>query len=35
MNNSKKRYFHIDSDASTNQVYALLDAVQSDNEDEI
>ena len=35
MNNNKKRHFHIDSDASTNQVYALLDAVQSENEDEI
>ena len=35
MNNNLKRSFHIDSDASTDQVFTLLDAVQSDNEDEI
>ena len=35
MNNNPKRHFHIDSDASTDQALKLLDAVQSDNEDEI
>ena len=35
MNNNQKRPFHIDSDASTDQVFTLLDAVQSDNKDEI
>ena len=35
MNNSWKRYFHVDSDASKNQLFMLLDAVQSDNKDEI
>ena len=35
MNNYQKRLFDIDSDASTDQVFKLLDAVQSDNEDEI
>ena len=35
MNNDQKRPFHIDSDASTDQVFTLLDAVQSDNKDEI
>ena len=35
MNNIEKRPFHIDSDASTDQVFTLVDAVQSDNEDEI
>ena len=34
MNDNQKRYFHIDSNASTDQVFMLLDAVQSDNEDE-
>ena len=34
MNNDRKRHFHIDSDASTDEVFTLLDAVQSDNEDE-
>ena len=34
MNNDGKRHFHIDSDASTDEVFTLLDAVQSDNEDE-
>ena len=32
---TKKRPFHIDSDASTDQVFTLLDAVLSDNADEI
>ena len=35
MNNNRKRHIHIDRDASTGQVFTLLDAVQSDNEDEI
>ena len=35
MNNNRKRHFHIDRHASTDQVFTLLDAVQSDNEDEI
>ena len=35
MNNNQKRPFHIDSDASKDQVFTLLDAVQSDNKDEI
>ena len=35
MNNNWKRYFHTDSGASTDQIFALLDTVQSDNEDEI
>ena len=30
-----KRHFHINSDASTDQVFTLLVAVQSDIEDEI
>ena len=35
MNNYQKRHFDIDSDAPTDQVFTLLDAVQIDNEDEI
>ena len=35
MNNYQKRHFDIDNDASTDQVFRLLDAVQSDNEGEI
>ena len=35
MNNNPKRHFHIDSDASTDQVLKFLDAVLSENEDEI
>ena len=35
MNNIEKRPFHIDSDASTDQVFTLLDAVQSDKKNEI
>ena len=35
MNNNQKRHFDIDSDASTSQVFTLLDAAQSNNEDEI
>ena len=34
MNNNRKRHFDIDSDASTVQVFMLLDAAQSNNEDE-
>ena len=35
MNNYQKRHFNIDSDTSTDQVFTLLDAVQSDNGDGI
>ena len=35
MNDNYKRPFYIDSDATTDQVFTLLDAVQIDNEDEI
>ena len=34
MNNNRKRHFDIDSDASTSQVFTLLDVVQSNNQDE-
>ena len=34
MNNNRKIYFHIDSGTSMDQIFALLDAVQSDNKDE-
>ena len=34
MNNYQKRHFDIDINASMDQVFTLLDAVQSDNEDE-
>ena len=35
INNNWKIYFHIDSGASTDQIFALLDTVQSDNKAEI
>ena len=35
MNNNQKTYFQISSDASTDQVFKLLDALQSDKKDEI
>ena len=35
MNNNRKRHFDIGSDASTGEVLTLLDAVKSNNEDEI
>ena len=35
MNNNQKRHFHTNSDVSTNQVFTLLDAVWSDNKDEV
>ena len=35
MNNNLKRHFDFDSDASTGQVFTLLDAVQNNNEDDI
>ena len=35
MNNNRKSCFHIDSGTSTDQIFALLDTVQSDNEDMI
>ena len=31
----RKRYFHIDENASTEQIYALIDDVESADEDEI
>ena len=33
--NSRKRYFHIDENASSEQIYALLDDVESADEDDI
>ena len=33
--NSKKRYFHIDKNASSEQIYVLLDDVESADEDDI
>ena len=35
MNNNRNRHFYIDSHASTDKLFTLLDAVQIDNEDEI
>ena len=32
--NDRKRYFHIDKNASSEQIYALLDDVESADEDE-
>ena len=32
---SQKRYFHIDENASSEQIYALLDYVKSADEDDI
>ena len=34
MNNNRKRYFHIDSGTSTEQIFALLDTAQRDNKDD-
>ena len=31
----RKRYFHIDKNASSEQIYALLDDVHSDDQDDI
>lgn len=31
MNNNQKKYFHIDSGTSTDQIFALFDIVQSGN----
>ena len=33
--NGRKRYFHIDKNASSEQIYALLDYVESADEDNI
>ena len=33
--NDRKRYFHIDKNASSEQIYALLDDVESADEDDI
>ena len=35
MTNGRKRYFHIDENASSEQIYALLDYVKSVDEDDI
>ena len=35
MNNNRKTYFPIDSGTLTDEIFTLLDTVQSDNEDEI
>ena len=35
MNNNCKEYFHIDSSTSIDQIFALLDTLQSDKEDEV
>ena len=35
MNNKRNRHFYVDSDASKDKVFTLLDAVESDNKDEI
>ena len=32
--NGRKRYFHIDENASSEQIYALLDEVESADEDD-
>ena len=34
MNNNQKKYFHIDSGTSTDQIFALFDIVQSDKKNE-
>ena len=33
--NGRKRYFHIDKNASSEQIYALLDDVESAGDDDI
>ena len=33
--NGRKWYFHIDKNASSEQIYALLDDVESANEDDV
>ena len=35
LNNNQERYFHIDSVTSTDQIFVLLNTVQSYNEDKI
>jgi len=35
MDNNRKKYFHIDADTSTDTIFAMLDTVQSDNEEDI
>ena len=35
MTNGRKRYFHIDENASSKQIYALLDDVKSADEDDL
>ena len=34
-NNSRKRYFHIDRNANSEQIYALLDDVETADKDDI
>ena len=33
--NGRKRYFHIDENASSEQIYSLLDDVESDEKNDI
>ena len=33
--NTRKRYFHIDENASSEQIYAFLDDVENDDKDDI
>ena len=33
--NSRKKYFHIDENASSGQIYALLDDLESADEDDL
>ena len=33
--NTRKRYFHIDKNASSEQIYAFLDDAQNDDKDDI
>ena len=35
MDSKRKRYVQIDSNTSTNEIFALLDAVDSEDEEEI
>ena len=35
INNNQKRYFHINSGTSKDQIFTFLDTVQSDNEDKV
>ena len=35
LNNSRKRYFEIDSNTQSNEIFAMLDSVDSDEEEQI